>query len=99
MATTPISRIPQAPCSIFIHTGKVPGIAMIAAMATTMIAETSRSRRYIRLAPRAARLANRVISRALATTMVPRIHTADVTSAWWLRMSTMATRVATLMAT
>ncbi len=73
---------------------------MIAAMATTMIAETSRSRRYIRLAPRAARLANRVISRALATTMVPRIRsTADVTSARRLRMSTMATRVATLRAT
>ena len=70
---------------------------MIAAMAATMMAETSRSRRYIRLEPRAARTVNANIATALATTTVPRIQTAEFTTAWWLCSTTMATNVSTLM--
>lgn len=43
--TTPSRSSPQQPCSILNHTGKSPGIAMITAMATTMPADESRSRR------------------------------------------------------
>ena len=59
------------------------------AMATNMMAETSRSRRYPLLEPRAIRAAKEVVSKALATTMLPRIQTAGVTRAVWLCSNTL----------
>ena len=52
-------------------------------MAATMTAETIRSRRYARCEPRAARTTNMDIRAALATTMTPRIETAELTMAAW----------------
>ena len=42
---TPIRRSPQTPCSIFIHSGKVPGRAMMTTMAAGITIEMIRSRR------------------------------------------------------
>ena len=49
--TTAISSRPQTLCSIFIHTGNVPGSETMTAIATTITAETIRSRRKARAAP------------------------------------------------
>ncbi|WP_281276426.1 histidine kinase [Dictyobacter kobayashii] len=84
--TTPSRRSPQTPCSTFIHTGKRPGSMMMVTMATNMITETIRRRRYPLPEPRAIWTTKRVVSKALAATMVPRIQTAGVTiyGAWLL---------------